>query len=174
MSRLDTGTTALGGAGLTHHISPTWTGTTGKLSLQAIRRFQTTIWFATPTTLSGGANTYRIFFGWLDPINYSARNSIGVLINGSALTITSTVAGAESSTSLGTVAANTNYKVTLIYDAVAATITANVNGGAYVIHNIPTTPVALGMLGTFIVKETGTTSITFYTSGPQFHAWLSC
>jgi hypothetical protein len=173
MGRLDTGSTATGAAGLAHNPSPAWTGITGKLSLEFIRSFQTTIWFVTPTTLSGGANTYRIFFGWLDPISYSARNSVGLVINGSALTITSTVAGVESSTALATIEANTTYKVTLIYDAVAATITANVNGGAYTTFSIPLTPTALGMLGVFIVKETGTTSITFYTSAPQFHAWLS-
>jgi hypothetical protein len=174
MGRLDTGTAATGASGLVPSSANAWTGIGGKLSLQAIRSFQTTIWFVSPTTLSGGANTYRIFFGWLDSNTYSARNSIGLLINGSALTITSTVAGVESSTALATVAANTNYKVTLIYDASTATISANINGGAYITFAIPSTPTTLGMLGVFIAKETGTTSITFYTSVPQFHTGLSC
>ena len=174
MGRVDSGTSSSGAAGLTHSAGTSWATSPGKLSLQAIRSFQTTIWFISPTTLSGGANTYRIFLGWLDSATYSARNSIGLLINGSALTITSTVAGVESSIALTTIAANTNYKVTVIYDAVAATITANVNGGAYTTFSILSTPTALGMLGVFIVKETGTTSIAFYTSVPQFHAWLSC
>ena len=173
MGRLDSGSTATGAAGLVHNPNTTWTGTTGKISLQFIRSFQTTIWFVGPAVLSGGANTYRIFFGWLDPITYSARNSIGLLLNGTALTITSTVAGVESSMALATIAANTAYEVTLIYDAVAATITANVNGGAYTTFGIPSTPTASGMLGVFIAKETGTGNITFYTSAPQFHAWLS-
>jgi hypothetical protein len=83
------------------------------------------------------------------------------------------MAGVESSTALATIAADTTYKVTLIYDAAAATITANINGGAYTSFTIPSTPTALGMLGVFIAKETGTTSIIFYTSAPQFHAYLS-
>jgi len=174
MGRLDTGSTTAGAAALVHTSGSNWTGTIGKLSLQAIRSFQTTIWFATPTALSGGANTYRIFFGWLDAAVYSARNSIGLLINGSALTITSTVAGVESSTALATVAANTNYKVTLIYDAPTATISANINGEAYTTFTIPSTPTTLGMLGVFIVKETGTTNIAMFTSVPQIHTWLSC
>jgi hypothetical protein len=175
MGRLDTGTAATGASGLVPTSANAWTGVSGKLSLQAIRSFQTTIWFVSPATLSGGANTYRIFFGWLDSNTYSARNSIGLLINGSALTITSTVAGVESSAALATVTANTNYKVTLIYDdAPTATISANINGGAYTTFAVPSTPTVLGMLGVFIVKETGTTSITFYTSVPQFHTWLSC
>jgi hypothetical protein len=84
------------------------------------------------------------------------------------------VAGVESSTALATVAANTNYKVTLIYDAPTATISANINGEAYTNFTIPSTPTTLGMLGVFIVKETGTTNIAMFTSVPQIHTWLSC
>jgi hypothetical protein len=174
MGRIDTGTTTSGAAGLVHNSGTFWTLASGKLSLQAIQSFQTTIWFVGPSPLSGGANTYRIFIGWLDPTTYSARNSIGLVINGSTLAIASTVAGVESSIALATIAANTNYKATLIYDAVTAAITANINGGAYTTFSIPSTPIALGMLGVFIAKETGTANIAFYTSAPQFHAWLSC